>query len=301
MRYPPWQGYLDYSGGNWQHGWHPTEHNVHPELVVGYDGLSFNFREKNRFYVARPDQKEFLQKYGYKNVHSIGLPIAYLPKPVVSRIPNSLLVMPSHSLDSTSHSWSFEGLKNTIAEIKKKYDVVYACLHPSCIKKGYWLREFDELGISVIQGASAGDANALLRISILFSLFTNIVGNGFGSHLAYAPFFGAQPMLVGPWAAYKLKDFENDMFYKNRPDVAREVVKLSSEDSVREHHTHLFTHDTTDLQSWATKEIGYDNLRTPSDIKRLVGWTLSDRLRCSIRYRLVKSMKKYSCIRCFVW
>lgn len=94
--------------GEWQHGWHPVEHNFHPEFVVGSTGISLHERRYKKFFVARQDQATYLTQHGYRHVEAIGLPIIYVGKPRVERLPRSLLVMPMHSVNDTTHDWDAE-------------------------------------------------------------------------------------------------------------------------------------------------------------------------------------------------
>jgi hypothetical protein len=282
---PPWQGRLEHYGGNWQHGWHPPEHNIHPEAVVGWDGLSKLCKDEKHFFVARVDQKSYLEHHGYKKVVAIGMPIVYVEKPTISRISDSLLVMPSHSLDETSHSWSFSGFSKTLSEILPRYKFVAACIHPSCLKKGYWVKEFSELGIPIIEGATSGDKNALKRMAVLFSSFSEILGNAFGSHLVYAAFFGARPYLLGPWAETKESDLAKMKIYTNAPEAIRMLITAISEKSVKKYHPYLFDTNAEMPADWARHQLGEDNKRSPQEIRRILGWNFSNRLLVSIRHR----------------
>ena len=53
--------------GEWQHGWIIPERNIHPEFVIGSDGLSIT-RKNKKYFVARKDQEEYLFKQGFTNV-----------------------------------------------------------------------------------------------------------------------------------------------------------------------------------------------------------------------------------------
>jgi hypothetical protein len=98
------------------------------------------------FLTNREDNASYLKSCGYTNVHAVGLPVVYLEKRRIERVRGSLLVMPAHSLDYTTHShWKFEQYAQEIEKIAKYFKYVYVCVHPSCIKKGYWINEFQSL------------------------------------------------------------------------------------------------------------------------------------------------------------
>jgi hypothetical protein len=289
---PPWQGNLEPSGGNWQHGWHPPEHNVHPDAVIGYDGQSEKYKSLKHFFVARADQVEYLKSCGYRNVKAIGLPILYVNGIRPDRIPNSLLVMPSHSLSNTNHSWDFENFIISLKKILSSYAFVLACIHPACIQKRYWLKEFEELGIPIIEGASGVDRNALVRMANLFSLFTDVVGNGFGSHLVYAAYFGANPFLIPPWPVDTEEDFLQDPFYRNNPKAMRELLVATKENMVKIRHPLLFHRELIGKKSWADFQIGHENKLKSDETKRIMGWGLMSRVKSSFLLRLKKAGRR---------
>jgi hypothetical protein len=207
----------NFSFHEWQHGWHPPEHNVHPEFVVGGYGQSHLRREDKTFWVARQDQADYLISRGYKLVTALGLPIIYIDTPEVIREKGSLLVMPVHSLSYTKHQWDFDKYADEIDRIKHNFSRVVACIHPACIDKGYWIDAFKKKGISVISGAFGGDDNSLNRMGILFSRFEYVTTNGFGSHLVYAAYFGANISLYGATPDFHASDFKKDPFIFKLP------------------------------------------------------------------------------------
>jgi hypothetical protein len=282
----PCQGYFDFHGSNWQHGWHPPSHNVHPEIIVGWDGKSGEVKETQRFFVAREDQRQALDSFGYRWVTAIGLPILYVEKPTLKRMPKSLLVMPSHSLDDTTHSWDFAEFSQNLSRIIPEYDFVAACIHPACIRKGFWLKEFEMLGIPIIEGAESTDQNALTRMARLLSTFTDVVGNGFGSHLVYANYFGANVFLLSPWPKNTEKDFESKDFYINNPEAIRLILRLTSEENVRQLYPFLFSRERPQDPSWGETQLGVSNVQGPAKMKRTMGWDLASRLKSSFMRRL---------------
>lgn len=288
FRQAPWQGHLAPSGGNWQHGWHPPNHNFHPEVVVGTDGNSNPYKRKVTIYVARVDQENYLRASGYRFVQAIGMPIVYVPVKQISRIPNSLLIMPSHSTDDSRHEWDFKEFANNLLPILSKYELVAACIHPACVRKGYWLKEMSELNIPIIEGASISDRNALLRMQFLLSSFSNVVGNGFGSHLVYATYFGATVSLIPPWPKESLKDFEKVGLLAYHFDVAAKLLELTQEEAVRSEFPCFFSHSHPYDPTWAAWQLGENHKKSPAQIKKLMGWDLLSRLKFSILARIGK-------------
>jgi len=127
----------------WIHGWIPEFwNNTSPKMVTGH---AMQYKHQ-LFLTNREDNASYLKSCGYTNVHAVGLPVVYLEKRRIERVRGSLLVMPAHSLDYTTHShWKFEQYAQEIEKIAKYFKYVYVCVHPSCIKKGYWINEFQSL------------------------------------------------------------------------------------------------------------------------------------------------------------
>ena len=128
--------------GEWEHGWHPPEHNKHRELVVGGDGLSNDRRKTTRYWVARSDQAEYLREHGYHRVSAIGLPIVYLPEVGVVR-KRGVCCDAVHSLATTKQEMQLsESYADTIQDVRSNFSEVVACVHTTCFDKGYWAQLF---------------------------------------------------------------------------------------------------------------------------------------------------------------
>ena len=180
--------------GYWQHGWTASYRMpIPPDLILGTWS-----RSDEQYWVAREDEAEHLRSAGFRHVAAIGMPLIYLPPRAVRRRPNSLLVMPAHTLDYITCSWKFDEYAEAIAAIRHEFSEVVVCVSPPCWRHGYWVDAFRKRGFHVITGANHVDRNALERIRSLLSHFEYMVTNGFGSHIAYAYYFGAKPSVYGP-------------------------------------------------------------------------------------------------------
>jgi len=246
--------------GEWQHGWHPEEHNVHPELVIGNNGLSKTGRS-NYYWVARKDQEEYLKSHGYINAQAIGLPIIYVEKPKIRRVEGSLLVMPAHSLPTTTHKWDMQTYAREIGEISSRFSKVVVCVHPSCLKKRYWVDEFEKRGFSVIPGADPYDSNSLSRMAELFCGFKYVTGNTFGSYIVYSAFFGAKPSIYGSYAEYREEEQRNTPLYMNCPELLPIVTNLTNETNIRKTYDWLFSDPDAarSHKGWADYQLGQSN------------------------------------------
>ena len=260
--------------GLWQHGWAPQHFNFDPTFVIGADGSYDAVKAKETFWVARRDQEEYLQNHGYLHAKAIGLPLVYLPEQAIERIPNTLLVMPVHSLEYTTHKWNFEEYVDSISQIRHRFEDVVICIHPACWKRGYWVNEFQKQGFTTISGASGADSNGLLRLQMLLRSFEFVTTNGFGSHIAYAAYFGAKPSIFGTYADFGKSDYNNTQLYQSCPYLLEPALEAVSEPVIRQHYPFLFAEPdkAQSLQSWGESEVGSDCKLPPGEIKQLFGW-----------------------------
>ena len=264
--------------GEWQHGANMPERNCDPDLVIGSDGLSFT-RKRKTYFVARLDQEKYLRSCGFKSVHSIGLPIVYVPNVAWPRIPGTLLVMPTHTLPEMSATKAEDDYVSFIDEQRSHFLSTTVCLHRNCYDNSPWRAKFEAIGMTVVRGADPDDVRSYEKLSMLFSSFENMTTNGFGSHVPYAAYFGTKVSICGPSPEYEQSDFANVPFYKNNPrmfDLIQECMK-----QIRKSHQYLYRMPTeaTERIHWAAEVLGADNKRTPSELRKLFGWALRSRLR----------------------
>lgn len=255
--------------GEWIHGWYPQFlSHLDPDLPFG--GLVS--KGLVRFVATKHHEDYFVQK-GLP-AKAIGLPIAYLPQKTYQRRAGTLLVMPVHSETSTVHKWKFQEYAQQIAELKSQFEEVVACLHTSCLTNGYWVNEFKEIGVPVIEGAHGGDRNSLERIRALMSQFEFMTTNGFGSHIAYAAAFGAKVSIYGNFCNYTEADYAEHSIYATKRGLLRRFVYCTSETCVRANLGELFTRPLEAQQrvEWGLWEIGSDNRISPAEMRKCFGW-----------------------------
>lgn len=276
--------------GTWQHGWAPSHYNIDLEMVVGTNGRASDQRDYGKFFVGRMDQAVFLRSQGVRYVQEIGLPLVYTSPTTLRRVPNSLLVVPVHSTNDTTHCWDFDEYASAIRKIAHKFSRITVCVHASCVDKGYWTKAFEKVGIGWIVGADYGNANTLPRIRDIFSSFEFMTTNGFGSHIAYAAAFKAKTSLWGPIAKYRMEDMKNDVLAQNSPQTMSTQMEFLSETFLRQKYCEFFTDpwDAPERVEWGRMEIGWENKKSPNELKRIFGWNLKTRLIRGIVGRLKK-------------
>jgi FkbM family methyltransferase len=263
--------------GHWQHGWIPSyRKKLHAASLLG---LRSEMKPEDYYWVARKDEEDYLRSRGYKNALAIGLPVVYLPKSQVQRRPGSLLVMPAHSIEYTTHVWKFEEYAESIAAIRDEFTEVVVCIHPSCWKRGYWVDAFRSRDFPLVKGALPTDRNALVRIQTLMSGFDYVTTNSFGSQLAYAAFFGAKTSVYGTFAVFREEDYKHDPFYALHPELLAPALEAVSENTLRKNCPQFFCHPReakTDIE-WGRFEVGEPNKVSPRRMRSLFGWSFSAR------------------------
>ena len=227
----------------------------------------------SQFFVKNDSEVIQLREFGIE-AQATGMPIIYTRPPEVERIPNSLLIVPMHSLDFTKYSWNYDLYAEQVSELQESHDFVVACVHPSCWRKGSWVDVLSRRGIPCIRGADSSDRNALRRMAKLFSLFDTMTTNGWGSHLSYASYFGARIAIYGTYAALQREDFEGCEFYDGREDQLALVVEQTSEEFIRSRFPWLFEHPqrAQHAVSWGRDFVGWSYKKSPEEITSMMGW-----------------------------
>lgn len=254
----------------WGHGWVPDYYiNTDPKIVTGQS----LFDKGQMLLASKKSIESYLKDSGYPNALAIGLPVVYLKEKKIERLKNSLLVMPAHSLDYTTHgSWKFADYVSEIESISKHFEHIHVCVHPSCVKQGYWVNEFKAKGFNVIEGMHIYDRNALPRLQRLMSSFEYITTNSFGSHIAYGAYFGAKVSIYGTYAEFKEEDFETDPFYTLHQDVLEPSLELISRERIEKELSFLFTPpiEAPARVDWGRHEVGAEERKSPKEIRELL-------------------------------
>jgi len=260
--------------GEWQHGWHPPEHNVHPEITIGSSGqarTSDSWRHK--FWVFREDQESYLRAEGLRYVRAIGHAFAYLELPEVPRIPGSVLVMPPHSVGETRDQWFGHPYVRYVASLKDHFECVAACVTPSCISKGHWVGDFANADVPVIDGADVGDRNSLLRMAVLFSSFEYVTMPGMGSQLAYSAYYGAKPSISGPAVQTSVDTLKEIPVYQNCPELIDLVLSLRTLEPKSFARFHVSPWLATEARDWGAFQLGIKHRLSPRNLRAELRWT----------------------------
>jgi hypothetical protein len=255
----------------WQHGCTGPWHEEAETIICNVPDA-----KNKKIFVARKQEEEILQEAGYSKAKAIGIAMAYLPPVPVDRTSESLLIMPQHTLVGMKRG-SEEQRRAYIDSLKpylSRFGVVVACISPSCIANGYFVKEFQEIGVEVIPGALTSDINALLRMQCMMNQFDYMTTNGWGTHLAYALHFGMKVSVFGDY--FKVPDDEvlKDTTWATMSPEKRSSFRDKSINGSIEFVEQLRSepHEgvtNIKLGQWL---IGADNKVSPLEMKELFEW-----------------------------
>lgn len=256
--------------GYWTHGWIPSYHNRDPAFIAlhkkegQHDAYDYaaqirNDKENVQQWVSRHDQADYLIAHGYKHVRAIGLPIVYLPDEAIERVPGSLLVMPPHGHRTHGEGdLTAESYADAIADLRNRFECVSVCLTETDIRKGDWISAFKRRDINVFNGINQAETNPLQRMAQILSSFEYVTTNGFGSHIAYAAYFGARVSIFGPYANFPIDRLRQTHALRMFPKLLDEAHFLCTEAPLRAFCPELFVDPdrAVDRRSWGADQVG---------------------------------------------
>lgn len=263
--------------GEWDHGvlW-PDRPEV--ELTLHSDGAPIRDREVRIF--ARQDQVDTSRKIATFSSVAVGLPILYaaagLPR-LPQRIPRTLLVLPPHSTEESQEHGIDSKYITFVSNLAADFDDVVWCLHGSDILRDAHVRVI-ELGHKVVLGAFASDINSLSRTVTLFSIFDVVTTSALGSHVPYAAWLGSRVSVCGPEPHRTgFGDAFDHIYYRRNPLLAVEQVEWGRRRLRDEGNAFLLEHPTRAIQAqgWGAELVGANQVRSPDDLKKILGWSAS--------------------------
>jgi hypothetical protein len=262
----PW---VPRSFAQWLHGWIFTTPITNPREITFWGNPT------DRILVTTDNQVQQLRSFGYENVYAAGLPFIYGNRNPVTRQPNSLLVMPSHSSAYTEQLVNQEDYIQFILKFRSDFEHIMFCLHGSCVEKKYWIPVIEKYKLPWIIGASTNDRNALIRMNRILRSFSNMTTNVMGSHVAYAATAGCRISIAGDYASPQAEEYQNDPWYDQYPDLLKKHIVLFHETEIRQRFSPFFRlplDGETHVQ-WGEEQVGMSCQRSPKDLSQILGWT----------------------------
>ncbi|MEI8102173.1 MAG: hypothetical protein WCG61_01435 [Chlorobium sp.] len=243
--------------------------------------------------VATAVQKEVMIRSGFKNVLAGGLPFAYINQSGIKRKPESLLVMPPHSMNHCGYSGIDVQFLDFLERIKNEFSEVCFCLHADDANDKILCRDLTTRNFSVVVGAKAEDANSLPRMRSIFDSYDYVATTTMGSHILYAAFSGCRVSVLKNWYSF-LPESAFDKQQRSIPEfVERCLNDINNTQKLNKQFPWLFVdHPKRAVQmlDWAKNEIGADNLLDKDSMMSILGWTLKARINALMRIAYRRSM-----------
>jgi len=223
----------------------------------------------------RKDLADRMTAEGARNVVLTGAPILYSDNQARRRIPRSLLVMPTHTLQGQeiSDRAVLQQYADEIAAIAHHFSTVAVCVNAGCRMNGLWHREFGVHSIPIIDGADPSDRNALARMKSFFSGFESVTTNGWGSHVAYALAFGCRVSIFGQTHSMPRQQYLKDRTWQLAPGDL-DILMAAQREGLDRKHLADFYRDPTDGRIDVERGrflLGADHLLSPKEMKKLLG------------------------------
>jgi hypothetical protein len=269
---------IPYTRASWSHGWfrYPL---VAPELLINQGCVSCCKVREVPNLVATRGLEDFLKANDYPLAKAVGDPFIYTQDPAVERIPNSLLLIPEHSIKESNEN--YEGSKalcipDSLDGLRERCSSIVACIGGFCVLRKNYVKVYEDAGIPWITGAWIHDAFALQRMRNLFSQFEYVATNAIGSHIPYAGYCGCKVSYYGKGHNRRREDYLGAPIYEKYPhliDIVNEEQKL---ERFRERYPFLFkeTEKSTRIKEWSSDALGLENKISDHQVAELIGWKI---------------------------
>jgi len=259
--------------GCWGHAWIPLHVSQDPVLVEQYLTRHEQIRGKEPMWVPEEVNAKIARGLGWES-EAIGLPMTYLPEVKRDRIPGSLLVMPVHSDVGETFDWDGRDYASYIKDVRKHFSRVVVCIYGACMDNGYWVNEFREVDCEIVRGSHWKDANGLKRVQALLSSFEYVTTNGFGSHIAYAAYFGAKMSIYGTFININLESVKHHPLYTPENRFMEMWLEGQSQERLWKEYPFLFCHPAEAQLNvdWGRAQLGHHCKKSGPELRELFAW-----------------------------
>lgn len=269
---------IPYTRASWLHGWcqYPL---TRIELLARDEATVCCDPKAVPNLVTTTDQEHFIKDHGYKYSKAVGLPFIYTQDPKVERMPGSLLIIPSHTLNETNANYKFSKkhlLPENLTNLRQKFSLIVACIGGFCALRGNYTKHYEDIEIPWVTGAWLNDEYALQRIRNLFSQFEYVATDSIGSHIPYAGYCGCKLIYYGKGKSLTKKDFAEIPFYQKYPHLIDIVIHEQKLETTKKRFPILFNNDTKSeaLKTWSMEMLGAKHQIAPNEIAELIGWKI---------------------------
>ena len=279
---------IPFTRASWYHGWnrYPL---VTPEQFIHEDCVAFCEVKKVPNLVATPEIEAFLKANDYPHAIAVGAPFIYTKNPCIERIPNSLLIIPAHTLKETNSNYKnsrYSLLPENLTNLQQKFSLIVACIGGFCALRGNYTKYYEDVEIPWVTGAWLNDEYALQRIRNLFSQFEYVATDSIGSHIPYAGYCGCKLIYYGKGKSLIKKDFAEIPFYQKYPHLVDIVIHEQKLETTKKRFPILFNSNIKSeaLKTWSMEMLGAKNQIAPNEIAELIGWKIRQKNENSWEY-----------------
>ena len=270
---------IPYSRASWLHAWCHYSSLAFPEVLTDEGATACCKVKEVPNLMGTLQQELFLKKNGYPNAKAVGIPFLYTQEPSVKRIPDSLLIVPEHSIKETNIN--FERAKDspfpdTLSNLRSKFSTIVACLGGFCVIKNNYVEIYEKEGVPWVTGAWLHDAYALQRMRNLFSQFEYVATNVIGSHIPYAGYCGCKVSYYGKGIERKREDYHQTPIFQKYPHLIDIEIREQKADRIQELYPFLFSKakSANEIRDWSEKVLGAKHQIPASEIANLIGWKI---------------------------
>ncbi len=214
------------------------------------------------------------QQKEYKGAYAIG-PYIHYADPLLTkeeiktekeRLGRTLLVFPSHSVNTTTSKFNIEEFKNKIKETSKDFDSVRICMYYQDVLLKRHL-SYQKEGFEVVTAGNYNDYYFMPRLKSIIKTSDITMANDIGSHLGYCIY------LNKPHYLFK-QNIDYEHTNKFDENLVNEVIKrVKFSDNVA-NITKLFSEYRENITKEQYELIsylwGFNEVKTPSELKELI-------------------------------
>lgn len=247
----------------------------HGVIFTDYVSGGFRIHEYLPSMVASQYRINILkQQKGYKGAYAIG-PYIHYADPLLTkeeikaekeRLGRTLLVFPSHSVDTTTSKFNIEEFINKIKETSKDFDSVRICMYYQdvLLKKHV---PYQKKSFEVVTAGNSNDYYFMPRLKSIIETSDITMANNIGTHLGYCVYLNKPHYLFKQSITYE----HTNKFDGNLVDEGITKEKFSNNVT---HITKLFSEYNENITKEQYELIsylwGFNEVKTHSELKELI-------------------------------
>ncbi len=247
----------------------------HGVIYTDYVSGGFRIHEYLPSMVASQYRINILkQQKGYKGAYAIG-PYIHYTNPLLTkeeikaekeRLGRTLLVFPSHSVNTTTTNYNIEEFINKIKETSKDFDSVRICMYYQDVLLKRHV-SYQKEGFEVVTAGNYNDYYFMPRLKSIIKTSDITMANDIGTHLGYCIYLNKPHYLFKQSIALEHdNEFDGNIVNEGitREKFSNNVANITKLFS--EYHENI-TKEQYELISYLW---GFDEVKTPVKLKKLI-------------------------------